>query len=215
MRIPILKGLLVAVIFRSIMAAQPQIVQIKPSTSDLAATGVQLVPLDDIGHSATVEAILAGDTAPMLAALLPAGGVLVVNGSSKKLKIVSVAFRGPDKDQADRMAKLVITEELPVASGASLVFTPGSLLNHYLAASSNDRQKLFPAGAQTASSPSAGAAPSTAADFPSFVKESMSRLPMTKFLEAYLAGVAFDDNTFVGSDFVLGPLQRSMPEIHR
>ena len=58
MRIPILKGLLVAVIFRSVMAVQPQIVQIQPSTLDLAATGVHLVPLDDIGHQATIEGIL-------------------------------------------------------------------------------------------------------------------------------------------------------------
>lgn len=92
MLIRILKGLVVAAIFSSIVAAQSQIVQIQQSTLDLAATGVHLVPLDDIGYTATVEAILGEDRA-MMAPVLPYG-VLVVNGSSKKLTAIAVTFRG-------------------------------------------------------------------------------------------------------------------------
>ena len=57
----ILKGLLAAAIFSTVMASQPQIVQIKSSTPDLGKTGVHLVSLDDIGYTATVQAIIGED----------------------------------------------------------------------------------------------------------------------------------------------------------
>ena len=71
------------------MTAQP-LVQIQPSTLDVAATGVHLVALDDIGHTATVEALI-GQDGQMIAPLLPYA-VLAVNGSSRKLRAVTVRW---------------------------------------------------------------------------------------------------------------------------
>jgi hypothetical protein len=77
-------------IFTSTMAAQTS-VQIQPSTLDVAATGVHLVSLKDIGHTKTVEAIL-GEDREVLAPLLPYA-VLVINGSSRKLRACGIRFQ--------------------------------------------------------------------------------------------------------------------------
>jgi hypothetical protein len=217
------------------MAAQPQIVQIKSSTSDLAATGVHLVPLDDIGHTATVEAIL-GEDRPMVAPILRYG-VLVVNGSSKHLTAFGVGFMGLSADGQKR--RLIITTSAfpsatalkafppdiaplvkgaisPIAPGASLLFTPESWVNQYLNLPPGKRQSFL--GATSGGYVRSGVLiPGN--DFPSFIKQRMSILPIfgggPGDFQAYLEGVAFDDDSYAGSQMMLDGLKRDRPGLHR
>lgn len=133
--------------------AQPQL-QIQPSTLDLAATGVHLVALDDIGHQATIEAIFGEDRAKV-APVLPYG-VLVFNGSSKKLTAMAVTFRGQNAEGLRRRLIIELTSYppdatssapgaiSPIAPRGSLLFTPVSLVNQYLTLDTTKRKEFLP-----------------------------------------------------------------------
>jgi hypothetical protein len=220
----VLKGLLLAAVFSSIMPAQP-LVQIQPSSLDLAATGVHLVPLDDIGHTGTVESILAEDRG-VLAPVLPYS-VLVVNSSLRKLTAVGVAFIWKTPTGPTRKRTLIITQTFnearggpkPIAPGASLVFTPDSLTNQYLTLHPANRGD-FLRPSRVASSSGARVSIASGTDFPLHLQQTLNTLGIPPNLEAgdfqaYLEGVAFDDNQYVGSDIMLNGLKRDWPELHR
>lgn len=208
----ILKGLFVAAIFSSIMAAQP-LVQIQPSALDVVATGVHLVSLDDIGHTATVEALI-GQDREMIAPLLPYA-VLVVNGSSRKLRAVGVRWRWKKSDGKPSGITLTLTsmsrEDDPtqLAPGDGKLFTPIQSVNQYLGLQHRLRrgqQAAAPAGA------SVGRAP---VDFSSIIPNRLGLMDIASDVQALLECVVYEDYSFVGTAKLFSSMQRYEPRVHR
>jgi hypothetical protein len=211
------RGLLLTAIFTSTMAAQIS-VQIQPSTFDVAATGVHLVSLNDIGHTKTVEAIL-GEDREVLSPLLPYA-VLVVNGSSRKLRALGIRFQWKNTEGHPRQNVLTLTamssENDPgqILPGAAHVFTPIGFVNQYLAMQPIKR-KPFLQNSQigTTSSASVQLAPGT--NFASFAQQKLKDLKIAGGVNVYLEGVVYDDYTYVGSDRLFGPMQGYESKVHR
>ena len=88
--------------------------------------------LNDIGHMKAVEAILGKDR-ELLASLLPYA-VLAVNGSSRKLRAVSIRFQWKNTEGHPRQNILSLTamssENDPgqILPGAAHVFTPAGFV---------------------------------------------------------------------------------------
>ena len=207
----ILKGLLIAGIFSSIMAAQP-LVQIQPSTLDVAGTGVQIIALNDIGHTATVEELI-GQDGTMVAELLPYT-VLVVNGSSRKLRAVTVRWKWKKSNGKPGGITLTLTsmsradDPTQLVPGDGQLFTPIQSVNQYL-----ELQHRIRSGRATAvSGTGVRQAP---VDYSSIIPKRLSLMDIGSDVQAFLDGVVFEDYSFVGTDRLFGSLQRYEPKIHR
>jgi hypothetical protein len=207
-----MKWLLVAAILSSVMAAQP-LVQIQPSTLDVAATGVQLVSLDDIGHTATVEELLGQDGA-MVAKLLPYTA-LVVNGSSRKLRAVTVRWTWKKSTGKPGGITLTLTsmsrsdDPTQMVPGDGQLFTPIQSVNQYLGLQHQIRR----GGSTTAAS--GGGVGRAPVDYNSIIPKQLGLMDIASDVQAFLDGVVFEDYSFVGTDRLFSSLQRYEPKVHR
>jgi hypothetical protein len=192
--------------------AQP--VQIQPSSLDVAATGVYLASLDDIGHSATVEAIV-GQDGPMLSTILPYG-VLVLNNSNRSLRAVNIKFQWTNTGGHIRSLWLTLAStESPstfIAPGHAEVFTPVGVVNQYLARDGAKR-KASPGQISNGTGTVTSQPPATA--FPQIIKQQLDHMAIGKNFQANIEGVVFDDFTFVGSDRSFEGMQSHEPKVHR
>ena len=204
-----LRWLLVAAIFSGIMAAQT--VQIRPSSPQIAATGVKLAALDAPEHADTVKAIL-GDDANLLAPILP-NSVLVVNGSGKKLRAVGVFFRwtSPASPKGTTLVMTALDKDDPaqLKSGDAQIYTPIQAVNHFVGIPAAKRHP--PASI----APRSGVASTATLDFANLFQQELARLPGLAGVQATIDSLVFEDYSFVGPDDILIRLQRSHPEVHR
>ena len=84
------QGILATFIAASNVTAQ-SVIEIRRGPVDVPAAGIKLVAANDPEYSATLQTILADDT-QLMAPLLPYS-VLVLNGSTQKLRAISVNFQ--------------------------------------------------------------------------------------------------------------------------
>jgi hypothetical protein len=167
-----------------------------------------------MGHTATVEAILGKDR-EVLAPVMPYA-VLVVNGSSRKLRAVSIRFQWKNTEGHLRQNILSLTamssENDPgqILPGAAHVFTPVGFVNQYLAMEPIKR-KPFPQNTQIGTTSSA----SVGTNFALVAQQRLKDLKIAGGVNVYLEGVVYDDYTYVGSDRLFGSMQRYQSKVHR
>ena len=205
--------LLLAAILSGI-ATSERLVQIQPSNLDVAATGVRLVSLDDIGHTATVEAIVAQD-GPILSTILPYG-VLVLNNSNRSLRAVNIKFQWTNTGGHTRSLWLTLAStESPstfIAPGHAEILTPVGVVNQYLARDPAKRH-ASPGRISNGTGTVTGQPPATA--FPQIIKQQFDHMAVGKDFQANIEGVLYDDYTFVGSDRSFEGMQSHEPKVHR
>ena len=212
MQTPFLRGLLFVAIFSSIMAAQPPTVQIQPVTLDVAATGVQIIALNDIGHTATVEELI-GQNGAMIAPLLPYA-VLVVNGSPHKLRAVTVRWTWKKSTGKPGGITLTLTsmsradDPTQLVPGDGQLFTPIQSVNQYLGL----QHRLRRGSATKVGGASVSQAP---VDYSSIIPKRLGLMDIASDVQAFLEGVVYEDYSFVGSDRLFSSLQRYEPKVHR
>jgi hypothetical protein len=203
--------LLLTATLSSIMAAQP-LVQIQPNTLDVAATGVQIIALNDIGHTATVEELIGQDGA-MIAKLLPYT-VLVVNGSSRKLRAVTVRWTWKKSTGKPGGITLTLTamshadDPTQLGPGDGQLFTPIQSVNQYLGL----QHRLRRGSATVVSGAGVNQAP---VDYSSIIPKRLGLMDIASDVQAFLEGVVYENYSFVGSDRLFGSLQRYEPKVHR
>ena len=192
------------------MAAQP-LVTIQPAPADIAATGVKLMPIDAPEHAAALSAILE-DKANLIAPLLP-NSVLVVNGSSKKLRGIGVFFKWSNP-KSPRGTMVVMTsldkgdDPRQTKPGEIELFTPVRVANIFFSRSAANRKASASAAVNTVAS-------SATTDFNNLVQQGINELAGLSGVQATIESLSFEDYSYLGSDSTLRMLQRHYPEIHR
>jgi len=191
-----------------IVMAQPSIQSRFP---DVEATGIKLVPATDSGRTALLNAILARD-ADLIAPVLPYS-VLLVNGSSHKLRAIGILYQWKDADGHPRGSVRVLGAMQPqdpaqLSPGDVRFFSPLQEVNQYLAASTTDRQDgkfIDEAGVTSVSD-----------TLPLLIHEEATNLAaVSGSFTASIEGIVFEDFRYLGSDNLLRFLQRTRPQIHR
>lgn len=202
------RRIVIALCFVGTMAAQP-LVQIQPGPADIAAAGIKLAAINTPEHARKVAEIL-GDDANLLAPLLPYS-VLLVNGSTKRLRGIGIFFRWENPEIAPRAYGLILSRgldpeyslRLPLP-GEIKIFTPSPSATGYLSIPPPRRRQ-----------PLSGSTVIMATSFQDALQQDISRLSKYTNFRASIDGVLFEDYLYVGLSNVFGMLQGDNPEIHR
>jgi hypothetical protein len=214
----LLRGVLATVLATSIGTAQ-SVIEIKPGPADVVASGIKLVAANDPEYAATLQTIIADDASSM-APLLPYS-VLVTNGSTQKLRAISVNFQWKDAEESPRGRSLTLTamtlpeDPTELTPGGIRLITPVQIANQYIAVPPANR-KTFLQNAQLAGGSGNGTATQiSSATLPTILQKQASALASMTDFRAFVEGVVFDDFSYVGSENLLTLIQRGRPEVHR
>lgn len=166
--------------------------------ADIAAAGIKLAAINTPEHARKVAEIL-GDDANLLAPLLPYS-VLLVNGSTKRLRGIGIFFRWENPEIAPRAYGLILSRgldpeyslRLPLP-GEIKMFTPSPSATGYLSIPPPRRRQ-----------PLSGSTVTMATSFQDALQQDISRLSKYTNFRASIDGVLFEDYLYVGLSNVFG-----------
>ena len=214
----LLNGVLATVVVASSVTAQT-VIEIRRGPADVATAGIKLVAANAPEYAATLQTVLADD-APLIAPLLPYS-VLVVNGSTQKLRAISINFQWKDAEDNSRGRSLTLTamtlpdDPTELTPGETRLITPIPIANQYIAVSPANRKTFFQDAHLASGGANATVTQISSANLPAVLQQEADALASMTDFRAFVEGVVFHDFSYVGSDNLLTFIQRGRPEVHR
>ena len=214
----LLQGILATVAVASDITAQT-VIEIRRSPADVAAAGIKLVAANDPEYAATLQMILADD-APLIAPLLRYS-ILVINGSSQRLRAISVNFQWKDAEESSRGRSLTLTamtlpeDPTELAPGEIRLISPIPFANQYIAVSPANRKTFLQNAPLASGGANATVTQVSSGTLPTALQKEADALASMTDFRAFVEGVVFHDFSYVGSENLLTFIQRGRPEVHR